>query len=323
MILACFETLYERNEYDAGENKKVVYKNNTFEWKDICAQNNIGRGTVYKFPCARLTPMDFFKEAKWFMTESDRVSWYNQGIQDNVVTPRIGRFGIMSSETCKQFCGEIISNRANDLLKLFSDMTSLELNHPCRICIESSFETTIKKFTSTATIVFNTMNRKLVETRATLKNDIEKTDLTKIIQQVDNITRKLNRGAIEEFFKYYVTRQLYQKLGGNVYKEKLKKMQSEEPLLPSVTPDDDDLLHHADSAFDSNNTMGYPFPKGWGGPNGGSGISLGGNPFNMASYILNTAYVNISDPDWVTKVESDPVYSWFIAGETSMVAREF
>ena len=66
--------------------------------------------------------------------------------------------------------------------------------------------------------------------------------------------------------------------------------------------------------------MGYALPKSWGGPNGESGISLGGDTLIIPSYILNTVYVNISDTDWITKVENGPVYMWFIAIETSMFA---
>lgn len=66
--------------------QKVEHDGNEFTWEDICASNNIGLGTVYQFPCVRLTPMDLFQEARWFMSETDRSSWYLNGIKKGIVS---------------------------------------------------------------------------------------------------------------------------------------------------------------------------------------------------------------------------------------------
>ena len=126
-----------------------VTHDDTFTWKDICAQNNIGLGTVYEFPCVRLTPMGFFQEASWFATEEDRLSWYDEGIKADIVTPRIARFGVMASQCSttrggpNPACDKIMSLRLSSAyaeaegygadytnpLQLFSDLTRMEMNH--------------------------------------------------------------------------------------------------------------------------------------------------------------------------------------------------
>jgi hypothetical protein len=59
-------------------------------------------------------------------------------------------------------------------------------------------------------------------------------------------------------------------------------------------------------------------------PVSGSGVDLSGDEFSAADYIDMVRSQNTSaDPtsaEWQTLVETDPIYRWFIAGETEMTA---
>jgi hypothetical protein len=79
----------------------------TYTWDDICASNSLGPGTVgtdYQFPCARISPMDYFQEARWEFDENKRLTWYEKVVREKIVKPRIPRYGIMRSETCSSQC---------------------------------------------------------------------------------------------------------------------------------------------------------------------------------------------------------------------------
>jgi hypothetical protein len=114
----------------------------TFTWNDVCLINNIGVGTVYQFPCVRLSAMDLWVEMKDYFTETDRVSWYQKAITDKVINPRTGKFGTLVSEACQQACGPLLLYRFSrgETLSLFSDLTAMNMNDPCRICVDTNYD---------------------------------------------------------------------------------------------------------------------------------------------------------------------------------------
>ena len=93
--------------------------------------------------------MCVFQEASWFVTEEDRLSWYDEGIKADIVTPRIARFGVMASQCSttrggpNPACDKIMSLRLSSAyaeaegygadytnpLQIFSDLTRMEMNH--------------------------------------------------------------------------------------------------------------------------------------------------------------------------------------------------
>jgi len=346
------------------EKVTVEHDGNTFTWQDICASNNIGLGTVYEFPCVRLTPMDLFQEANWYMTEKDRVSWYNEGIKKNVINPRVGRFGVMI-QYCggEDHCKTIIDNRtaANTPLKLFSDLTGMQMNNDCRICIENNYEATMTSVTNAGQGLFKVMYNELLRSLTKQQNDpLVDQDTTKMLNianllpKVGAIIAKIDRSAIEEWFMYYIARQLYGRLGATEYIGKYNDVNEKcGDCIPSLAErlaangnDDlaiasEDLLNHADASFSSVNTAGLPYPvTALGGPQGGSGIDFKGTTLSATAYfdLLNygqpgwnpkygptgadgsDGIANLDDVYWAAMVESDPVYKWFMAGETKMTA---
>jgi hypothetical protein len=46
---------------------QINYNGKTYGWPDICANFAGTEKFTYEIPCARLSPMDLFQEAKWFM----------------------------------------------------------------------------------------------------------------------------------------------------------------------------------------------------------------------------------------------------------------
>ena len=77
-----------------------------YTWDDICASNSLGpgTGTDYQLPCARISPMDYFQEARWEFDEKNRLTWYEKVVREQIVQPRIPRYGMMRSETCASQC---------------------------------------------------------------------------------------------------------------------------------------------------------------------------------------------------------------------------
>lgn len=300
--------------------------------------------------------MDLFQEASWYMTEIDRVSWYNAGIQENVVVPRIGRFGIMTSPACQAACGALLFQRISTgkTLNLFGDLTAMEMNNPCKICIESTYESTMDYFTGVAKGLFGFMVLQLqtsLEVATVAGDDAKMLQIGTLLQKVGMIYGKVDRAAIEEFFMYYTTRGIYGQLGATAYIGNYNNVNAacEGCMPPLGLPDtyaataDADLKKHADAAFSSVNTAGTPYPV-TGFPQGGSGVNFTGTLFSSTGYFDLTNAQNptawnpkfgttgtdgaagVADPTdlfWTLAVETDPVYKWFMAGETKMTARKF
>lgn len=332
-----------RLRMEETESITVLYKGITFHWDDICFSNNVGLGTTYKFPCARFSPMDYFQEARWFFHEEDRVTWYNQVARKLLVAPRIPRYGIMINECSSLIqptgttddCNDIILKRmaTNDQLLLFADIGNLEMNHPCKMCIEERIDGIMEQLFQDIVALFTHLLDALRE------ND----NHTDLADTLNVIVTKLSLQSAIDFYNYMTIRKLYGQLGGPIYIESYKEFQTFCDLLyqddsatqcPNVTVEEAILIleQHADHAYSSVCTAGTALPffgdNGEGyllqgnSPVSGSGIFLGGRPFSALEYINLTLTNNVtadpSDQEWQDLVESDPVYRWFIAGETEM-----
>jgi len=159
-----------------------------------------------------------------------------------------------------------------------------------------------------------------------------------MIVTVENIISKVDRAAIKEMFVYLTTRDLCAQLGAPTYLAAY-------PLVCSkcaATGSPMQLLAHADSPVSSHNTLGSPFPVysvddavGTFGkeivPFGGSGLKLDGTLLSIAVYfgltdktnyklLYTNGMADTTDGAWIKFVDSDPVYKWFMAGETKMTS---
>ena len=329
--------------------------------------------------------MDLFQEAKWYMTETDRVSWYNAGIQQNVVVPRIGRFGMLFSDDCLPACGALLDARmsSGQTLNLFGDLTAMEMNDPCRICVETTYEATMDLITTAAKGLFGVMAYELQKsyTVAVAASDAAKAaEILPLLQKAGTIYAKVDRATMQEFFMYYTTREIYGQLGAGTYIAKYDIVNAlcgsacmtpladrvgelmtnnaemtEREALALIA--DGDLKNHADAAFSSENTAGTPFTWVTGSPQGGSGVDFTGQILTSTAYFDLTNFqgpaewkplfgstgpmdpgdptgppdpgdgaAGIADPSdfyWIAAVETDPVYKWFMAGETKATARKY
>lgn len=313
----------------------------SFTWKDACASNNIGVGTVYQFPCVRLSAMDLWEESKDYFTDVDRVSWYNKGIVDNVVNPRVGKFGILASGSCGA-CLPLLAYRftRNEELLLFSDLTAMRMNDPCRICVDDTYEAQMQALTSGVKQLFYVMYLTISKYNS---NSTYSSLLEKVMFALDNT----DQSKVEEFYKYYVTRGIYSQLGAAGYIAAYTQVLGSDSLQQraeslNVTIGEIaqlDLLAHADAAFSSINTAGNPLPLSLplGFPHGGSGINLSGtilgsianvvslNPFDLITLgsgnLLAWNPVVPESDQWVQEVENDPIYQWFITGQETMIGK--
>jgi len=119
---------------------QITYKGVKYYWEDFCTSNG---GFPYEFPCARLSPMDLFQEANWFMDftgaqsyNNDTVpaenqdlyrrTWYKDLIQEKLVQPRIPRFGVMTT-VCAGQCLSVLGFRIaqDNRFALFADIGNL------------------------------------------------------------------------------------------------------------------------------------------------------------------------------------------------------
>jgi hypothetical protein len=94
------------NGVSASTNKqtnKISYNGTTYWWNDVCYHT---AGFPYQMPCSRLSPLDFFQEAKWFFNESSRRLWYHEFIQKQLVRPRLPRFAILMQQCSSSMGGD-------------------------------------------------------------------------------------------------------------------------------------------------------------------------------------------------------------------------
>jgi len=328
-----------RLRMEETENTTVEYGGYVFGWDDICFSNNVGLNTTYKFPCARFSPMDFFKEARWFFQEDDRVTWYKEIARKVVVAPRIPRFGVLYEEcTLKRTeCKNLYDSRskANEPLLLFADIGNLEYNDKCKMCIEERVETLMQELLVKMTDMFSL-----------LRDELQNSGHASLAATMETILGKLDFVAANDYYTYKTIRELYAQLGGAVYMESYKEFYTacktfagglESKCGPSEISLEESmrqLRNHADHTFSSISTAGTPLPF-WGddgegymlqgnSPVSGSGLNLNGTEFNSTQEYFdelrstNNTLVDPSSQRWKETVESDPVYRWFIAGETEM-----
>lgn len=271
---------------------------------------------------------------------------------------------VASCASCSSLIGARIQQ--NKPLQLFSDLTGMEMNDPCRICVETEYDNTMENLTASAKGLFdliaNYFNGKLQALLAlppANQSSAKIESISYILTKSVVILEKIDRATIEEFFMYYTARGLYQQLGASTYienypdinqkfggvMESLSDRVTDKILSSGGTLDATsagaqvaklDLGAHADAPFSSKNTAGNPYPIP-GGPQGGSGIDFSGKLgssavyFDLANFQNQTAWTpkfgaGLPDPDdeyWNSLVETDPIYKWFMAGETKMTARKF
>ena len=360
---------------------QIDYNNEQFTWEDICARSGLGAGTqtTYKFPCARFSPLDLFQETRSYFDEVDRLTWYHGVVKGTAIRPRILRFGIMQ-QACvspgpSTACNKQAALRTNpdfaeqngypreyaNPLGLIGDVGSLELNDPCRICIEESLEATMDQLQNQLITPFFTvlsMEFRRYQQNLTDPEDVAKID--KLASSTETIASSVTRKSVEDFFYYQVIRSTYAALGAGAYQGAYNQLVTPETLpfdcnvapCPPFNISMEDataaLLNHADNTFSSVSTAGSPFPfwsngNGTGtmfggvNPVGGSGVDMSAPLMSAAGYLdlpnygksaWSPMYANgfadplTPDPSWQGMVETNPVYAWWMAAETEMTSRK-
>lgn len=320
-----------RDKMKKVEGTTIEHNGITYTWDDMCLQNNIGKGTTYQTPCFRYSVLDFFEEARWSYTESHRVTWYNELVQKLLVKPLVSRFGIMNSKSCSNITGQSEFNECDDTIRartdimylpelsknpllLLSDIKSMEMNDKCRICIETKFEETMSLLTFSYKNIFQILFLELGKlNNADPENASEIQDL---LQKLQSIIENFDRAAVEEWYHYYVIRDVYANLGASGYKNQFNEYMDggegqlylacnlaksfqkpiECPISVTLEEGRKHLKAHADNTFSSVITAGFPFPfwdKGDGtgslfegqSPVGGSGIDMSGDILSSAAYL--------------------------------------
>jgi hypothetical protein len=162
--------------------------------------------------------MDFFQEARWFFEEEDRATWYTQVARKAVIAPRIPRFGIMSQVCSNLFintnprteCNAAVIKRivTNEPLLLMSDIGNLEMNDPCKQCIENEVATVTEDLLAKSTEMFTS-----------LAEELRKANQTELADTCDTILSKLSLQAAIDYYSYKIIRFLYGLLGGPTYLE--------------------------------------------------------------------------------------------------------
>lgn len=199
----------------------------------------------------------------------------------------------------------------------------MELNDPCRICIEENFEDTMVFLTGTIKGVFQVLaselGRLLQSETVTVPAEVQ--SLQQLFGQVlaivgnEETPSMIIRASVEEFYAYYVARGLYGELGADFYVENYAAFMEaarfpciiglgDPGLCPATVTEDQAraaLVAHADNTFSSVTTSGNPFPfwsEGdgtgvlFGGTNpvGGSGVPMAGQLLSLAAYLDASNY---------------------------------
>jgi hypothetical protein len=314
--------------------------------------------------------MDLFQESRWFFEEVDKVTWHQDLIHDTLIKPRIPRFGIMQT-SCQTECAIVMGLRMNETfaveqgfspayanpLSLFADIGNLEMNDPCKKCIEENYVTTLAELQTYILNAVTVLSVELIRFNTTLV-DGSSADLELVqdlVNKLETIGATTTKVEVEEFYFYYVTRGLYAQLGVSAYVAGYGRLG---PLFglcaaagltcppANVTAEEAQaqLLAHADNVFSSVTSAGSPLPfwsqadgtgNLFGGnlPVGGSGVDMSQSLFSLITYLdlvnygktdgsWNPVYTSAGfadpvtpDANWVALVESNPVFSWFMAGQ--------
>lgn len=372
-----------RMRMDAVEALTIEHNEQNFTWQDVCASNSLGAGTktTYKWPCARLSPMDLFQETRTYFDTVDRLTWYHGVIKGAAIRPRILRFGAMSQfclpteEAPDQLaCAHRAGLRTNpdyaesngyqrdyaNPLGLIGDVGSMELNDPCRICIEEGLEDGLDQLQNQLIVpFFQVLALEFQRYLSTVADPEEQAMVGDLAAKAAKLAQDVagDRKAVEDFYYYQVIRSTYAELGAPSYMQLYNDVLIPNlpldcenspcpPLNVSLAEAKQTLLNHADTTFSSVTTAGSPLPfwdesDGTGtllagsSPVGGSGIDMSadirsgafyldlpnyGNPEAWSPVYTAAGYANPSDPTFQAVVGVNPVYAWFMAAETEMTA---
>jgi hypothetical protein len=271
--------------------------------------------------------MDLFQESRWYFTEQDRVTWYNDVIRKLLVKPRVPRFGIMTqicstgAQSQSSACDRTVALRTNaeyavsqgfpadyaNPLLLLSDVGNLEMNDECKMCIEDKFESTMEALTAGTKGLFGVMARELQRLleSGTVTDQNELIQLQGLLQQIGTVAQTMNRAAVEEWYSYYVVRGLYVQLGAAGYVGNFAGVMQQlgvpcaivtgDPTLCAATVTEAEamahLANHADNVFSSISTAGAPFPF-WSNGDGTGALfegtfPTGGSGIDMSGTILS------------------------------------
>ena len=280
--------------------------------------------------------MDLFQEARWFFEENDRITWYNEVVRKRLVFPRTPRFGILST-TCAAPCAELVRLRTNATyaveqgydasyaapLSLFSDLGNMEMNDPCRQCVEAAFEPTMLGLTRYVKGVFGVLAAEMGRLLAdeVITDPSEEQEILLRAADYRELAINTTRTDAQEYYMYYTLRGMYARFGAPTYSSVTYPTLLSIPDLlpgcqalgldcPSPTVDvltaTQQFLDHVDGEFSSINTAGVPFPF-WSTGNGtgdlfggsipfsGSGVDMSGNDTLLGVYLDPLNYMT---PAW-------------------------
>lgn len=193
------------------------------------------------------------------------------------------------------------------------------MSDTCRICIEMSFEGTIKSLYEAARPSFQVLALELQRFIASTNDTTAIAKAADLAQKSGQIAASITTQAVEEFYFYYVTRGAYAALGSGMYQEGYRnqnltaaiglcrQLTAENgltcPEATDVTLEEAEaaMLRHADSDFSSVSTAGSPLPfwdkaDGTGelfkgnSPVGGSGVDMSADIRSLFAYINVTHY---------------------------------
>ena len=270
--------------------------------------------------------MDLFKEARWTFSDDERAfGFYEDLIQSELISPRVPRFGILTS-SCRAECSFLVTYRTNpellgypadvaSPLSLFADVGSMEFSDPCRICVEDKYTETIEELYESVPPRFSLLRRQVVRSRDALpdtpENSGARAELDDIATKLQELVDTLTKDDMVDFYKYYVARELYAELGVDGYIEAyalfgeyigtclsfggwlgLKCPPSPEEIdTPTAAAH---LKNHADNTWSSVSTAGAPFPF-WSEADG-TGYLLKPNDETGELYAVGGSGVNMSAP---------------------------
>jgi hypothetical protein len=245
----------------------VTHKGTNYTWNDICRVNGLSPETTYQMPCLRLSPMDFFEEARWYFTEEQRVTWYKE-IRGKVIKPLLIRYGIAldncvsdthdnnpSAGACDHaymlrtdpdyaVSQGFSANHAGSLIDLLQDLHSLPLHDPCRICIDESTALHLQQLKDDYVVpAFTTLTQQLrrflfsLEEREDVRMDTLRY-VEALIKSTASIATKVTSEDVEDFYMYYTLRTLYGEGAAN-YQEVYRQVN--DPLYRSILCDSENL----------------------------------------------------------------------------------
>lgn len=221
---------------------QIEHNGEEFTWEDICARNGLGPGTqtTYRFPCARFSPLDLFQETRSIaFDELDRLTWYHGVVKGAAIRPRVLRFGIMqqscvssSESSVSGACDKQAGLRTNadfaeangypreyaNPLGLIGDVGSMELNDPCRICIEESLEATMNQLQNELiTPLFGLVAQEFGRYAASLGETEDAATMAGLAASAGKIATTMTRKSVEDFYYYQVLRSTYAGCTFNIY----------------------------------------------------------------------------------------------------------